>query len=249
MKKTAVVLWIAAACSLGAAERYQSAGFSAEITANGVIRNLEYAGQPLASSISLTGEYKIPEGAEKYDARFFQTTDYSGKAKFQRDAETLTVSIDSTLDNKGLKDAASYRVNCVMKPNEIVFSCEVVQKVELLSDYHIFKTHIQMPGSLFGRGARVLTSNDQEEFKVLPETYEPKFRLNGKEFSLSTGKGVLAFTGDPEVRFGFMDSRTWGGNDFTIVATPFAKWTPKPVAHPAGTVWKWNFKLTFTPDR
>ncbi len=249
MKKTAAVFLIAAACSLGAAERYRSSGFSAEISENGVIRNLEYAGQPLASSIFLTGEYKIPEGAEKYDARFFQTTDYSGKAQFRRDGETLTVNIDSTLGNKGVKDAASYRVNCVLKPNEIAFSCEVVQKVELLSDYHIFKTQIQMPESLFGRGARVLTSNDQEEFKVLPETCEPKFRLGGKEFSLSTGKGVLAFTGDPEVRFLFVDSRTWGGKDFTIVVTPFAKWTPKPVAHSAGTVWKWKFKLTFTPDR
>lgn len=249
MKKTAVVLLIAAACSLGAAERYQSAGFSAEITENGVVRNLGYAGQPLVNSISLTGEYKLPAGAEKYDARFFQAGDYSGKAQFRRDGETLTVSIDSTLGNKGVKDAANYRVTCVFTPGEIAFSCEAVQKVELLSDFHIFKTHIQMPGSLFGRGAKVLNANNQEEFKVLPETYEPKFRLNGKELSISTGKGVLAFTGDPEVRFGYMDSRQWGGKDFTIIVTPFAKWTPKPVAHPAGTVWKWSFKLTFTPDR
>lgn len=249
MKKIAAVLSIAAACVLGAAERFESAGFSAEISENGMIRKLEYAGQPLASSIFLTGEYKLPEGAEKYDARLFQTMDYSGKAQFRRDGETLTVSIDSTLGNKGLKDAANYRVTCVLTPGEIAFSCEVVQKTELLTDYHIFKTHITMTPNLFGRGGKVLTGNDQEEFKVLPETYEPKFRLNGKELSISTGKGVLAFTGDPEVRFGFMDSRQWGGKDFTIVVTPFAKWTPKPVAHPAGTVWKWKFKLTFTPDR
>jgi len=63
MKKIAAVFLIVAACSLGAAERYRSAGFSAGITENGVIRNLEYAGQPLASSIFLTGEYKLREGA------------------------------------------------------------------------------------------------------------------------------------------------------------------------------------------
>lgn len=248
MKKMFLSLLGAAVCVAAAAESYRSAGFSAEIGSNGVIRNLQYAGKALASSISLAGEYAVPEGTEKHDARFFQAWDYANRAEFQRDGETLTVTVDSTLGNKMYKDAAAYRVKCVLTPNEITVSSEVTQRMDLLTNYHMFKTYIVMEPALFGRGIRVMTENDGEEFKVLPESYDSKFRLRGRELTLAADGGLLRFAGDADVRFLFMDSRQWGGKDFTIVVTPFGKWTPKPVLHPAGTVWKWAFRLTFASE-
>ena len=248
-KKTVACFLLMAACVLGTAEQYRSAGFSADIGSNGIIRNLQYAGQPLAKSIGLVGTYRIPKEMKKHDARLFQAWDFSDKAQFQRDGDTLTITVDSMLGNKEINDAANYKIHYVLKPNELACSCEVTQKVDLLSDFHLFNTDISMPPSLFGRGVKVLTGNDQQEFQVLPETFNPKFRLGGKQISLSTEKGILTFTGDKDVRFNYTDSRQWGGTDFMIIVNPFAKWTPKPVLHPAGTVWKWSFTLAFTPER
>lgn len=237
------------ALALGAAEKYQSPGFSADIDGNGAINRLSYQGMPLIDSIGIVGEYSIPEGTEKHDARFFQVWDYSNKAQFKRDGSKLTVTVDSTLSNQKMKDAANYKMTCVLEPEKLSFSYEVIQKADLQTTFRLFKTHLIMVPSLFGRGIKAITGNGQEEFKVLPEAYNPKFRLAGKSLFLSTEKGVLALTGGKDVTFDYMDSRMWGGKDFSIIANPFGKWTPKPVMHPAGTVWKWDFSIAMTKDK
>lgn len=239
---------LAGTVSLSAAEKYESPGFSAEIGGSGEIRHLKFAGMPLADSIGITGSYELPPGTEKYDSRFFQAWDYSNKAQFKREGTKLAVTVDSTFSNTKLKNAAAYKVVCTLEPEKITFSCEVTQKTALQSSLRIFSSHMLMPPSLFGRGVKVLTRNGQEEFKVLPETYNPKFRLDGRSFSLSTEKGILTLSGGKDVTFSFMDSRMWGGKGFSLIANPFGKWTPKPVTHPAGTVWKWDYTLTFQPE-
>ncbi len=239
---------LAGTVSLSAAEKYESPGFSAEIGGNGEIRHLKFAGMPLADPHGITGSYELPPGTEKYDSRFFQAWDYSNKAQFKREGMKLAVTVDSTFSNTKLKDAAAYKVVCTLEPEKITFSCEVTQKTALQSSLRIFSSHMLMPPSLFGRGVKVLTRNGQEEFKVLPETYNPKFRLDGRSFSLSTEKGILTLSGGKDVTFSFMDSRMWGGKGFSLIANPFGKWTPKPVTHPAGTAWKWDYTLTFQPE-
>ncbi len=250
MKLTALfsIGLIAGTMALGANEKYESAGFSAEIGGSGVIHNLKFAGIPLAKEILITGSYQIPQGEEKYDTRFFQSWDYTNKAQFKREGSKLIITVDSMFSNKKLKDAANYKINCVMEPEKITFSCEVTQKTDLQSDFYIFKTNMLMAPSLFGHGVKVITGDGQEEFKVLPETYNSKFRLRGKSVALSTEKGILTLSGGKDVSFDYMDSRMWGGDDFSFTVNPFAKWTPKPVTHPAGTVWKWDYTLTFKPE-
>lgn len=179
MRKLLLTTFCSMALSLSAyAEVYRSPGFSAEIGTNGVIRNLRFKDMPLAKEIMLNGEYQIPKGVEKHDARFFQTWDYSKKAVFKRDGEKLSFTVKSTLSNKKFKDAADYQVVCVMEPNRISIQSEVTQKIDLQTQLRLFQTHIVMPASLFGRGVQVIRKG-QEEFKVLPETYNPKFRLGG----------------------------------------------------------------------
>lgn len=248
MRKLFLITFCSIVLGLSAhAEVYRSPGFSAEIGANGVIRNLRFKEMSLAKEIILNGTYKIPEGMEKHDARFFQTWDFSKKAVFKRDGEKLSFTVKSTLSNKKFKDAADYQVVCVMEPNRISIQSEVTQKIDLQTHLRLFQTNVVMPASLFGRGVQVIRRG-QEEFKVLPETYNSKFRLDGDSLRISTEKGILAFSGGKEISFSYMDSRMWGGKDFTILVNPPAKWTAKPVTHPAGTVWKWEFTLTFQPE-
>lgn len=248
MKKlflTGLCTMVLGVCSY--AEVYQSPGFSAKIGENGLIQDIRYQGVPLINAVNLMGSYKIPEKMEKHDARFFQTWDFSKKAVFKRDGEKLSFTVKSTLSNKKFKDAADYQVVCVMEPNRISIHSKVTQKIDLLTHYRLFQTNVVMPASLFGRGVQVIRKG-QEEFKVLPETYNPKFRLEGDSLRISTEKGILAFSGGKEITFSYMDSRMWGGNDFTLIVNPPAKWTAKPVTHPAGTVWKWDFTMTFQPE-
>lgn len=245
-------LFLSTVCSMilslsAYAEVYQSSGFSAEIGANGVIRNLRFQGMMLAKEIMLNGEYQIPKGSEKYDTRFFQTWDYSKKAIFKRDGEKLSFTVKSSLSNKKLKDAAEYQIVCSIEPNRISIQSEVTQKIDLQTQLRLFQSNVVMPASLFGRGVQVIHKG-QEEFKVLPEIYNPKFRLGGDSLRISTEKGILTFSGGKEITFSYMDSRMWGGKDFTIIVNPPAKWTAKPVIHPVGTVWKWDFTMTFQPE-
>ncbi len=234
---------------LGAAEKYESAGFSAEIKGNGVITDLKYAGMPLAKELTIAGGYRIPAGMEKHDARFFQSWDYSNRAKYERKDNRLIVTVNSTLSSKKFKDAIKYQYICTFEPGKITITNELTQNVALSTDYNMFATQMIMPASLFGRGVKVLTGNGQEEFKVLPESYNPKFRLDGKSLAISTEKGVLSILPGKDDTFRYMDTRTWGGKDFIIQLVPPAKWTPKPVVHPAGTVWKWSYVLSFAPEK
>jgi len=238
-----------ALCLPSRGENYQSQGFTAQITNNGTIQNLAYAGKPLAANITLTGSYYVPAGMEKHDARFFQSWDYAGRAKFNRDGEKLTVTMESTLSSKVFKNAVDYKMICTMEPAKITLRYEVTSKVELSSDYRLFMTHIFMTPELFGRGMRVLQTNGQEEFMVIPETYNAKFRVpDSPEIGISTGKITLGLKGGEGTTFSYMDCRSWGGKDFVLIANPPGKWTPKPVAHPAGSQWKWEFTITAIPD-
>ncbi len=248
MKHWMTTALLAGTLALGAAERYESSGFSAEIGGSGVIRDLKYAGMPLATDILISGGYAIPEGVEKHDNRFFQSWDYTNNAQFERNGETLKVTVKSVMASKNPAFQVAYSTVCTLEPQKITFNCEVVQKGELLSDYYPFSSRILMVPELFGRGARVLTRNGQEEFKILPETFNPQFRLTGKEIDLSTPKGILSIRPAAEEWFNYQDSRSWGGKDFSFIVAPPAKWTPKPVPHPAGTTWKWSFTLSFSSE-
>ena len=129
---------LAGTMPLFAAEKYESSGFSAEIGGSGVIRNLKFAGMPLATSIGINGQYELPPGTEKYDSRFFQAWDYSNKAQFKREGAKLTVTVDSTFSNTKLKDAAAYKMVCVLEPEKIKISCEVTQKTALQTTLRLF---------------------------------------------------------------------------------------------------------------
>lgn len=252
MKQWKQILCVAlVVCGGGAfaAETYISDGFSAKITNSGMIENLKYKDQLLCKTIQLNGSYQIPAGAQKYDARFFQAWDYTGKAICKRNGGTMTVTIDSKLGNKVLKDAVDYKVETVFTPNKITIKSSAKINVPLLTNYCLFQTIMNMPPSFFGRGVKCVSKMNQERFEVLPETYSKAFKLNGKSIALSTGKGTFSIVCGKNDSFSFMDSRMWGGKDFSLMISGPAKWTPKAVEHPAGSTYSWEFTLAFEPEK
>ena len=62
-------------------------------------------------------------------------------------------------------------------------------------------------------------------------------------------KGVFLVAGGKGVTVNFMDSRMWGGKDFSFTVAGPAKWTPKAVEHPAGSIFSWEFTLSFEPEK
>lgn len=243
-----LAVWTAAALAWGG-EVYQSKGFAARLAGNGVIRDVTYGGAPLMSCVSLIGNYSVAPGSEKHDPRFFQQWDESNAAQFRRDGDILTMTIESQLSNKVLKNAANYRVTCVFEPDKITLTYEVTGNVELWSDYRLFGTQMMMSPELFGRGLRQKSRNNQEDFKVIPQAYNAKFTVpESVELGISTGKVILSLTGGEGTTFSFLDCRAWGAADFALIASPPGKWTPQPVAHPAESTWVWSYTITATAE-
>lgn len=230
------------------AETYTSDGFSAEISKNGMLMNLKYKDQLLCNQVQINGSYHLPKDAKKYDARFFQGWDYTGQAVCKKEGTTMTVTTESKLGNSVLKDAVDYKMEMTLTSNKITVKSFIKQNVPLLTDFGIFQTVLSMPPALFGRGVKCVTKMGQERFEVLPATYNKAFQLNGKSIAISTGKGVFTFAGTKEETISFIDSRAWGGKDFSFYIAPPAKWTPKDVEHPAGSTYQWEFTLSFEPE-
>ena len=230
------------------AESYTSDGFSAEISKNGMLMNLKYKGQLLCNQIQINGGYHLPKDAKKYDARFFQGWDYTGQAVCKREGTTMTATIESKLGNTVLKDAADYKVEMTLTPKKITVKSSVKLNVPLLTNYTLFQSILSMPPALFGRGVKCVTDKGQERFEVLPETFNKAFQLKGRSIALSTGKGTFILSAAKEECIDFMDSRMWGGKDFSFYITPPAKWTEKDVEYPAGTTYQWEFSLSFEPE-
>lgn len=252
MKKQNWILGaVLAVCGAGAlaAETYTSDGFSARITNSGMIENLRYREQLLCKLIQLNGSYRLPPDVQKYDARFFQSWDGSGKAVCKRDGDTMMVTIDSKLGNKVLKDAADYKVEAMLTPNRITVRTSVKLNVPLQTTFNLFQTIMNMPPAFFGRGVKCTDGSAPERFEILPETYNKAFRLKGDSIAVSTGKGVFLVAGGKGVTVNFMDSRMWGGKDFSFTVAGPAKWTPKAVEHPAGSTFSWEFTLSFEPEK
>ena len=230
------------------AENYTSDGFSAQISQNGMLQNLQYKGQLLCAQIQVNGAYHLPKDAKKYDARFFQGWDYTGRAVCKREGTTMTVTTESKLGNTVLKDAVDYKVEMTLTPKKITIKTSTKQNVPLLTNYTLFQTIISMPPALFGRGVKCVTKTGQERFEVLPESYNKAFQLVGKSIAISTEKGTFTLAAAKEESIDFMDSRMWGGKDFSFYITPPAKWTENDVEYPAGSTCQWEFTLSFEPE-
>ena len=230
------------------AENYTSDGFCAQISKNGMIQNLQYKGQLLCKEIQMNGAYHLPKDAKQYDARFFQGWDYTGQAVCKRDGTTMTVTTESKLGNTVLKDAVDYKVEITLTPNKITIRNTTKLNVPLLTNFNLFQTIVSMPPAFFGRGVKCVTKMGQERFEVLPESCNKAFQLQGKSIALSTGKGVFTLAADKDESISYMDSRTWGGKDFSFYVSPPAKWTQDDVKYPAGTITQWAITLTFAPE-
>ena len=235
----------AAVLSLGAAEKYESKGFTAEFTPSGILSNLSYAGVPLSNSVALVGEYQKTKEEPKYDSHFYQTWDYSAKALFRREGDAMTVTVSSSLSNDRKKNGVNYKIEYVLKPDLITASYEIRQNTVLHTQLNIFDAQVAMLPAYFGRGVKTIALNGQESLTLLPGTYNPKFRLQGKSVTLSTGKGVLmTLSAGKDALIEYMDPRGWGGKNFIFRIHPKTEWTAKPVAYPAGKVWKWEFTIS-----
>lgn len=245
---TIAALTVFAVAGILSAADYASGGFTARISRNGQILDLRYQGQPLCSSLQIQGSYSLPEGAARYDARFFQNWDYSGVARISQDGEVMTVTTDSTLGNSVLKAAADYTLESVLAPQKITVRTTVKLKVPLRAHSRIFQTMMVMPPELFGRGVKCTGISAPERFEVIPATYNKDFRLKGNAVAISTPKGILTVDGGKEAVIEFMDSRMWGGNDFSLMPGAAVKWTPEAVEYPAGTAFAWEFTLGFEPE-
>ena len=237
------------ALSLVAGEKFESGGFSAEFNGSGVMTKLGYAGMPISNNISLVGEYQCFPDEKKHGTFFRQDWDYGNTAKFRREGDSLVMTNESVLGNEVKKAAVSYKVRCVVNAEKICFIYEVKLNTALQTQCRIFEAQVAMLPGFFGRGAKSVSVDGQESYKIIPEAFNPKFNMGGATLGLSTEKGILTLSGGKDVTMSYVDPRGWGGKNFIFSASPVACWTPEPVVYPVGTVWKWDFSLAFRPKK
>lgn len=249
MKKTQtwfLVLLGLGTLPLGAAQQFASSGFSAELADSGIPYQVKFSQTPLASNIFLNGEYKNPEGKT---VSLYQGSHSQARARFERTGNECQVSIDSVLKTKEGNEIAKYKVREIWTPDKATFEYEATLCREISSQDGIFRTLVQMPESFFGCGVKETSLHGEENFKVLPKSYEKGFSLHGGKLSFAVeGKGVFTLESGENSKLALMDSRAWGGKDFSVIAGPIVPWSAKPVVRPAGTTWKWSFTLTFQKE-
>lgn len=249
IKKLISLLIFTGIASLNAGEKFESSGFSAEIGKTGIIRQLSWNGVPLAQKISLVGEYERQADEKKYDAHFYHEWDNTGSAQFQREGESLIISNKSQIGNSAFKDGISYTIRCVMEPSKISYDCELLQNVPLKTHLTIFDIQIAMQASLFGCGAKEVSSYGNPSYKIIPDTYNSKFRMEGSEISISTQEGIFTIRAGDDTSLTYVDTRAWGGKNFIISAFPSVIWSKAPIIYPAGKTWKWKFTIEFIPRK
>ncbi len=237
----------------GAAQPFTSSVFTVGFTDGGRPIRLNVDKTVLSTSIILNGEYVRTPGGKT--VRLYQSWDNKAKARFERTQDQCIVTVDSVLGSKEDPEIAKYRIREVWTPGKAVFEYEATLCRDLPASHSFFRVLVQMPETLFGCGVKETSLKGEENFKILPETFEKKFFLNGRKLAFCVeGKGVFTIEAGKDTTLSLMDSRVWGGKDFSIVAnpavsTPAVRGRGKDALRPAGTTWKWGFTLTFEKEK
>lgn len=250
MKKLSMMMAGLLAAAALSAEEYKSDVFSAEIAPNGVIKNITGCGELLIRQTFLGGNSNPGKDNPKLDGRFLQVADYQNQAKFIREGDTLTVTVQGVM--KQLREqnplAVEYQQKVVFTPGVITFHYEVLTKDEMLSDFVLFQSLSEVPLSMGGRGFLSVSREDVEKTGIIAKDYKAEDKVKypaSKKFAIATTKGVFTVAMD-NGWISFSDSRSWGGDHFRLDLQPDVfKWTPDLQTYPVGSKFVWDFTMSF----
>ena len=228
---------------------YESNGFCAKLSNNGIISEATYQGKKVLTDCQINGSYILPPGAEKYDTHLYQVRDYKGVAKITREGDKMTVTTESILGNEKIPEAAKYVSTTIFTPDEITFHTKITLMVDMLGYGTLFSRNFNIPSELIaGRGVRWVTSQGKEELHTVPLEYQKDFRIRGKDVSFSLPGFILQITTGDDCSMDFWDSRQWKVPLLSFVLGYKEHWSPKLVTFPAGKSYEWEFKISMKKE-
>ncbi len=255
MKKS--VLAVAAVLSLlipftGSAEdtQYKSAGFSAEITSYGGIRNLKIGDKVFIRHLFLSGDYVPVAGVDKHDARFFQFQEKSLSTISRPDADTMIIERKAAvLGNEKYPQGATYNEKITLTPNRISAEYEVEITVPMAANMNIFRTLCEIPLSFAGCGYKAETTEGKELMAVVPREYSKadSLKIFAKKLAFAVSGGVITVEGEPGSVMFFYDGRSWKDDHLRLDISQQMPWNEKPVTYQPGAKSKWSFTISYAP--
>ncbi len=226
-------------------------GLSCELEKQGLLRNIAFNGEKIASYIQVVGSYQSLDPKLK-QTQFYQEHRYEPSVKIvERKADKLVFVTEMPFSNKDYKNGASMICKGTITGNAIRLSYEItVQDAKLGCRYldGIFTSQIHFLPTLYGAGCRIIGQNGKSDFQLIPKQVNSNFRMEGREIVLATpsGNAVTVRIGENEnSQIVFADSRSWGGKNFFLCIGPLSHWSPKVEVYPKGTVWKWSCSISF----
>ncbi len=251
MPRFTLVSLLAALTLAAGAEEFQSAGFTATISENGVVTDLKYAGTPLIRRFFLHGNNMLSEGEKKVDGRLFQTADSSKTTVFKRDGQSLLVAKKAVMrslrdDNR---DFIDYTESLLFTPEKITCRYEVTTKNVFYHQTTPFCVISELPLSLAGRGLLFTGKDGVEATRVLPKEYTPDFKaFTASSLAISIPAGIFRLKGMDGISLYFSDTRSWKGDHYRIDLSPAASWTQAKKTFPEGSQFTIEFELTFEKE-
>lgn len=226
------------------AETYQSDGFCAAVSAQGVWETLTWKGHSLLERSSLHGScILMEENGKKRKSKLFM--DRNSHSEIHKENNQMSVRTWGCLKTPENLELARYEIESVFSQEAIFVKNRIVTSHEFLSHSYPFWWELRIPEPrMRGRGVRMISADGLVNDCLLPETFEKRMKMSLKSLFLAYPEIVIQFQGRDNATVRFEDNRNWAKNVFHIMIHPKSMWYNIARKIPAGTVWEWSFTLT-----
>ena len=224
---------------------FQSNGFQAKTSRQGVIASMRFQGKHILNLSQLQGSYTSPPGTSKPKTRNLLMTQVRNfQERIERSTGETIFLYTGTFTDRENPDGVDYHVEMRFSPAQIHIRTRVVLKQDFYSHSFLFSWQFLVPiTEMSGRGIRSVPKNGQYTDLLLPELFETRIKLIGQAVYLAYPSVVICFKDVKNSTIRFEDNRNWSKQNFHVIVHPNAIWHNTAQKIPAGSVFDWSFSI------
>ncbi len=224
---------------------YRSDGFQAKISPKGVLTSLTFRGEKILNLSQLEGACSTPPDKPKGKSVVFRQSDAKNATEQQTTADGETLfRYSGTFTAPTYPDAADYLLEMRFSPQKVRVRTKITLKQDFYSHSYPFFWQFYIPiAQMKGRGIRLVEANGVSSDLLLPEVFEHRIKLIGKQVFLAYPSDVIYFANLRNATVRFEDNRHWARQNFHVQTHPDARWDNAVQRIPAGTILEWVFEI------